>query len=241
MRQTLADQHPGIPSFQRDLADSFVACGWHLAQAGKPGEAIGYYTRELAIREKLAESGRATLEDRDSLANCLTNTAALLHRAGRLAEALAASERTGDAWLRLVEEHPEFSVYRASLGETYLRLGQVRCGMKNLAGAVAAWKRACELYAVTKNRDVEQTFFLACCHAGLAGVAGTPGSGFAAAEGADQAEKAMDVLSLVVRLGYRNADAYRNETGLDPLRNRPDFQVLMMDLVFPAEAFTRAD
>jgi eukaryotic-like serine/threonine-protein kinase len=82
---------------------------------------------------------------------------------------------------------------------------------------------------------------LACCHAGLAGVAGTPGSGFAAAEGADQAEKAMDVLSLVVRLGYRNADAYRNETGLDPLRNRPDFQVLMMDLVFPAEAFTRAD
>ena len=88
-----------------------------------------------------------------------------------------------------------------------------------------------------KSLDEEHTFLLACCHAGLAGLAGRPGSGVSAAEGADQAEKAMAVLRQAVTLGYRNPDAYRTESALDPLRNRPDFRALMMDLVFPTEAF----
>jgi hypothetical protein len=39
--------------------------------------------------------------------------------------------------------------------------------------------------------------------------------------------------------GYTNPDAYRTETALDPIRSRPDFQLLMMDLGFPAEPFLR--
>ena len=40
-------------------------------------------------------------------------------------------------------------------------------------------------------------------------------------------------------MGLRNPDAYRTESALDPLRNRPDFRALMMDLVFPTEPFAR--
>ena len=99
----------------------------------------------------------------------------------------------------------------------------------------------CAHYDGSKSLTGEHTFFLACCHAGLAGLAGRPGSGVSAAEGADQAEKAMAVLRQAVAMGYRNPDAYRTESALDPLRNRPDFRVLMMDLVFPAEPFARGD
>ena len=126
-------------------------------------------------------------------------------------------------WSRRI---PRSRAYRAGLGETYLRLGQVRCDMENLAGAAAAWKRACAHYEANRSLDGEHTFFLACCHAGLAGLAGRPGSGVSAAEGADQAEKAMAVLRQAVTLGYRNPDLYRTESALDPLRNRPDFRVL---------------
>jgi hypothetical protein len=80
---------------------------------------------------------------------------------------------------------------------------------------------------------------MACCHAGLAGVAGRPGSGVSAAEGAVEAEKAMAKLREAVTLGYRNPDAYRTESGLDSLRNRPDFRVLMMDLTFPSRPFAQ--
>jgi hypothetical protein len=109
--------------------------------------------------------------------------------------------------------------------------------MQNLAGAAAAWKRARAHYNGNNWRGGEPTFFLACCHAGLAGLAGRPGSGMTAAQGAEQAEKAMAVLRQAVSMGYRNPDAYRTESALDPLRNRDDFRLLMLDLAFPAQPF----
>ena len=47
----------------------------------------------------------------------------------------------------------------------------------------------------------------------------------------------MAWLRRAVALGYRNPDAYRTESALDPLRNRADFRLLMMDLAFPADPF----
>jgi hypothetical protein len=38
-------------------------------------------------------------------------------------------------------------------------------------------------------------------------------------------------------MGYRNRIGLRLESALDPLRSRDDFQLLMMDLAFPAEPF----
>ena len=35
--------------------------------------------------------------------------------------------------------------------------------------------------------------------------------------------------------------AFRNESGLNPIRSRPDFQLLLMDLAFPADPFVRRD
>ena len=52
---------------------------------------------------------------------------------------------------------------------------------------------------------------------------------------ADQAEQAMAVLRQAVTLGFRNPDAHRTGSALDPLRNRRNFRILMMDLVFPAQ------
>jgi serine/threonine-protein kinase len=239
LRQKLADDHAAIPKFQRDLANSLVAFGWHLVQAGKTDEAIGYYTREEAIRQKLVDASSATPGDSDSLANCQTNTADVFRRSGRLDEALAACERALAVREPLVVAHPEVPWYRACLGETYLRLGQVRFDMKNLAGAAAAWKRGRQHYEANKSLIGEQTFFLACCRAGLAGIADQPGSGVSVAEGVDQAAKAMDVLRQAVTKGYRNSDSYRTESALDPLRNRPDFRALMMDLVFPTKPFAQ--
>ena len=84
------------------------------------------------------------------------------------------------------------------------------------------------------------TFFLACAHACLTGLAGRPGSGMSAAEGADQAEEAMAALRRAAAMGYRNPEAYRPESALNPLRGRDDFRLLMMDLAMPADPFAAA-
>ena len=49
----------------------------------------------------------------------------------------------------------------------------------------------------------------------------------------------MAGLRQAVTMGYRNPDAYRTESALDPLRNRPDFRALMMDLAFPAQPLAK--
>ena len=111
--------------------------------------------------------------------------------------------------------------------------------MKNPAEAAVAWKRALANYELSKSLTGEQTFFQACCIAGMAGLAGRVGSEVAAAERAGLAEKSLAVLRRAVMMGYRNPDAYRTETAINPLRNQPDFQALMMDLVFPADPFAQ--
>jgi tetratricopeptide (TPR) repeat protein len=202
-------------------------------------DAIGYYAREEAIRLKLAERTAATPESRDYLANCQTNTADVLRRSGRLSEALAACERSLAVRMPLADAHPEVPFYGAGLGETYLRLGQVRYDMADPAGAADAWKRACANYERSNPLTGEQTFFQAGCHAGLAGLAGRPGSGVSAAQGADEDGTAIAMLRRAIAMGYRNPDTYQTELALDTLRSRPDFRAVMTDLMMPTEPFAR--
>ena len=136
-----------------------------------------------------------------------------------------------------IKAYPEVPWLHAGLGETYLRLGQVRFDMTDLAAAAANWKRACAKLEEATALDPEEIFIQACCHAALAGLASRPGSGISAAEAADRSEKAMGLLRRAVALGYRIPGAYRTESALDPLRDRPDFQMLLLDVTFPAEPF----
>ena len=59
------------------------------------------------------------------------------------------------------------------------------------------------------------------------------------AEASSEADTARALLHEAVGTGHRDRDAYRTEDALDPLRDRPYFQLLMMDLAFPAEPFVR--
>ena len=49
----------------------------------------------------------------------------------------------------------------------------------------------------------------------------------------------MALLRKAVGMGYRNADAFRTEDALDPLRDRENFRALVMDLAFPSEPFAK--
>jgi serine/threonine protein kinase/tetratricopeptide (TPR) repeat protein len=237
VRQKLIEGDPTIPQYQRDMADSLLSIGWLLALDGKTTDAIGYFTREEAIREKLALAGSATALDKDRLANCQTNTANLLRRNGKLDEALAACERARALREPLVTAQPQLAWLHTGLSETYLRLGQVRFDMRDLDAAAADWKRACAMLEEAAAMGPEETFIRACCHSALAGLASRPGSEISAAEAADRTENAMGLLRRAVALGYRIPGAYRTESALDPLRDLPDFQMLLLDVAFPAEPF----
>ena len=87
----------------------------------------------------------------------------------------------------------------------------------------------------------ERGYLFACARAAVSGLAGRPGSGVSAAEAAIEADAAMALLHQAVAMGYRRLGAYRTADALERLRDRDDFQLLMMDLAFPAEAFARRE
>ena len=149
---------------------------------------------------KLAQANSATPDDRDLLANCQTNRADVLRLSGQLELAVATCKCALTTRESLIAAHPDRPAFRTGLGETYLRLGQVRYDLGDLTGAATDWKAACAQYDVIKSTTGNHKFMMACCHAGLAGLAGRPGSGVSAAERANQAEEAMAILRRRSRL-----------------------------------------
>jgi len=230
IRQKLIDANPSIAQFQREFADSLLDIGWQFAQSGKNLEAIGYYTREEAVRRRLASVASASPGDLDSLANCQTNSADLLRKAGKRPEALAACKRALAIRDPLVKDHPLDTNYRGGLAETCFRMGQVLQDAEDLAAAAGSWRRAIGLYEELKILNGEQMYFRACCHAGLSGLSGRTGSGVPKEEVQAEFDRAMYWLRKAVGLGYRNTNAYRTESGLDALRGREEFQKLVLEL-----------
>jgi len=58
-----------------------------------------------------------------------------------------------------------------------------------------------------------------------------------AGEADAEAAKALALLRRAAAMGYRDPATYRNVTALDPLRGRPDFRLLILDLAFPTDPF----
>jgi eukaryotic-like serine/threonine-protein kinase len=54
-------------------------------------------------------------------------------------------------------------------------------------------------------------------------------------------DHAVELLRKASSAGFREASQFAQDDDLAPLRSRPDFQVLMMDLAFPAKPFARGD
>jgi hypothetical protein len=135
--------------------------------------------------------------------------------------------------------NPTATEYRGHLAYSLRRLGLTRLALGDVAGSVTDARKAMALYEGLPSSSADEVYELACCHAALATAAGREGPGISAEDGEIEAYKAMTLLRKAVSAGYRNPDAMTRESALDPLRNRHDFQLLMLDLAFPADPFAR--
>jgi serine/threonine protein kinase/tetratricopeptide (TPR) repeat protein len=221
---------------RRNLANSQLHIGWLRQQLGQPAEALAEYKQELETRRSMESADPTNSSYRDSLANCETNIASVLLQLGNPGEGRGACDRAIAIRQRLVEADPANTSYRSGLAESLLRSGQLRRSTGDIPGAAADWRRAVGLYEGLPARSGEVAAFEACCHAMLSGLAGLTGAGVSVSDGPREADRAMAILRRIVAQGYR-APLLRLEPALDPLRPRPDFQALMMDVAFPAAPF----
>jgi serine/threonine-protein kinase len=237
IRQRLVDANPGVSEFQSELGQIYTNIGILLSEVGRTAEAATAHSRSVAIFQELVDSNPAVLNFQRDLSNSLNETGDVLRLVGRTAEARASYERAVTILERLVKLNPSIAPEQGHLVQGLKGLGATRLAEGRTADAVATWRRAVEIGERLQSDYGETLYFLACCHALLGGVAGAPGSGLSAEEGPPELGRAMDVLRRAVAAGYRSFDWMRRDPDLVPLRSRPDFQLLMMDLAFPDDPF----
>jgi serine/threonine-protein kinase len=233
----LADDNPAVTFFRDSLAGIHRSLGLLLLQMGNPAQAEVDCRTALAIHERLAHDNPAATDIRGSLAFSLMYLGDVARSVGRSAEAKGEYERAIAVMEPQFQKSPTDTSLRYSLVCLIRRHGLTLRDLGDPAGAAADARRALALCDGLSPGSVWDLFDTACCHAALAGLAGRPGSGVAAAEGEHESARAMQWMNRAIAIGYRNGNEIRIESALDPLRSRDDFRLLMMDIAFPAEPF----
>jgi serine/threonine-protein kinase len=239
IKRRFAEEHPSVAEYRRDLASSHQNIGSVLRGSGRLADALAAHQASLAIQRALAEAYPAVNGIRRDLANSLNEMGDVLRLMGRPAKAQAAYEQALAILEGLFHADPTVSDNHTWLLQGLKGLGATHFAAGRIAEAVAAWRRAVAIGGRLRSPYDEPLYYLAGCHASLGAAAGLTGSGLPAEDGPVELGRGLDALRRAIAAGYRDANWMRRDPDLDPLRSRPDFQVLLLDLAFPADPFAR--
>ena len=197
---------------------------------GKPVEAEAECRTAVTIWQNLVEDTPGVALYRCMFAQSVQNLGDVVRSVGRFAEARGYYEKAIAVEEPQVREEPTIKVHRYDLACLMRRRGLTLVHLGDPAGAAADIRRALQFFDGLPSPSPGGLFEKACCHAALASLVGRQGSGVSAGEGEEAAAKAMECLGRAVADGYRNANEFRVESALDPLRGRTDFKRLLTEL-----------
>jgi tetratricopeptide (TPR) repeat protein len=237
--QKIVAIEPGNTEFQSELGKTHQLIGRLLTWARKPAEALAAYDLARQVFERLLDVQPRVAAHGAGLANALTGAAEVLRLEHRLDEGRALCVRATAAWEKAIKAAPEVAEFKSGPAEAQLRLGQIERSSGDVAAASAAMRRAIEICKPIPAGDLTSDTIAACCHASSAALAGLAGSAISPAQGEVETTRAMTILAGAMARGLRHVDWWMSEAALGPLRNRPDWKLLKMDLAMPEDPFVR--
>jgi eukaryotic-like serine/threonine-protein kinase len=245
-REAQRKANPSVPRYPAQLGLIHRRIGVIQRRAGHMAEALASYERAREFAEPLAVAYPSDTSFQLDIGEVFADTGEILGAMGKSSEARAAFDKAV-TWFdkalvsqhKLVETDPSTSLNRSNLADTVRRRGVVhrRCG--RVREAAADFRFSADLLGRLAIPSFEDLYRLSCSLALLSGVADQPGSGFTAAHGQVEADSAMSALRRAVDAGWHDVSGARTDSDLDAIRSRPAFDVLMLDLEFPADPFAR--
>jgi tetratricopeptide (TPR) repeat protein/tRNA A-37 threonylcarbamoyl transferase component Bud32 len=205
--------------------------------ADRPDEALRVLLRGLAMLEGVARENPLLVQPRADVVMMLWDLGGTQAGLGQLEQAERSSRRMIEVAEGLAREHPTNPLFRRqvcmgyyALGKVLLRRGSIAEAHKMLRRSLATWE---------ETDKVTLLYNLACLLAQASTVA-DPAEGRSAPDRQRRdADRAIVVLRRAIEKGFANLEMLKTSPELDPLRARPDFQALLMDMAFPADAFAR--
>jgi serine/threonine protein kinase len=239
IKQKLADDHPDVDEFRRDVAIDEGNIAIALREMERYQDALEGFRKAQGILQGLAAKYPAHSPLQANFAYSLIENGDMFRLAGDRAEAEKFYRRAIEGFRALIAKNSTATEYRERLIQALRGLGATQLADHRFAEAVATLHDAVAIDEDLKTQYDEPLYSLAGCHALLGEAARAPGSGLSAEDGQVELDRAMDTLKKAVAAGYRSATWMRRDPILDSLKGRPDFQLLVMDLTFPADPFER--
>ena len=233
--EKLIQQEPGVTRYERGLARLFGNIGVAQLHRGDKAGAIASYNRGQEVLEKLVIASPDDPDFKQLLLTNLINLGDVLRITGRVAEARPLYERAVGIAENLIKINAD--AYSIDLARGAKRLGTALAMLGDVTAGAAHVRRAIGVFDGLPSATAADPIELAGAHARLASLAGAVGSEITADVGRAEADRAVVLLRQAVA-----ADISYPEIQLDPdfdiLRPRADFQLLLMDILFPAYAFS---
>jgi serine/threonine-protein kinase len=235
IRQRLVDANPAVSRLQDDLGWCHIQIGGLLLRTGKRADALGAYGKALATYGKIVNANPDNTAFLSDLAWSHIGIGRVHALDKQFAEALTALDTGLAILLRLAHANPEDAEAAGGLGYGYAIRGWARARAGLNAEAAADLRKAVEPGNHFSHVDdlwvpqSEVRFGLAQALALLAGLRADPKAGVTAAEASKFAEQAVAALRTAVSAGWADLDQLK-EPDFDSLRERADFQKLVVDL-----------
>ena len=231
LQEQLAAEHPDDVGYLEVLGTTLDTAGITLRNARRPAESLPY--RQRAWR---STGGWRPFTPRTPAIDILVARNHLfigvsLIDLGRTAEALKELEPAAAILERVVAEHPGMTRYREDLAYAQINLA-TSPQSPGTPGRRAVRAGAGPPSTSASPPTSSPCYNLACTDA--------PPSGLAiGSEREAHAVRAMATLRRAIAAGYRDLNSLRKDSGPRPAPIAPDFQVLLLDVAFPADPFAR--
>jgi serine/threonine protein kinase/tetratricopeptide (TPR) repeat protein len=200
INEKLAVDFPAMLEYRIDLGSSYCNVGHIILDGGRPRESLDWYDKAMRTLTPVYEQDHGAANAKEFLCNS--------HR-GR-AEAFDALQKHDQAvkdWNRVAELSPKSAIRAAALAR---------------ADRIAEATAEADELTKSSNWNANGWYDIACVYA----IAG----GQSADKKQEYAGRAMELLRIAVKHGWKDAALMVKDHDLDSLRDRDDFKKLLADL-----------
>jgi serine/threonine-protein kinase len=239
--QKLTEADPMNTQFQSELAESHIDIGRVQQENEQYAAALASFEQARGTLQKLVDANPAVTRFEGDLAQSYQGIGSVKDLTGDLPAAYASFERAHAIFQKLANANPTLTVFQTRLAMSHSYLGLVRKRAGQFAAAAAEIREAVAIMERLSNlqRSGYDLYNLACFRSLLSGIAREPGSGLTDADAHRLDIEAVATLRQAVAAGLEDVAFMRRDADLDPLRSRPDFQMLLMDLAFPDQPLAK--
>jgi tetratricopeptide (TPR) repeat protein len=240
LSESLAKSHSSDKDLQGDVESTYYFISDIRRKQGRMIEATEACERATALGVERCGRGAGDRRSGRHLASTFQKLGLLRAAVGRTAEAIEIQQRAVAIRERLSSAEPTDDGLQAELASALHYLGMTHRGAGQAADALNAFRKARTILERLREPNATNLYNLACEWALCGEILGQRSERLTAAEDAERREsagRAMAALHHAVAAGFGDAAHLRSDSDLVLLRTRPDFQLLLSDLVFPRFPF----